>query len=270
MENGSGRSTADIIIPAHDQFSQTRALLEGIYRHSDVPFHIYVVDNASSDETVDLAKIYTRDITVVRNRENLGWCAAINQGIRLGDSTYVVFLKNDVEVDQGWLGNMVALLETHPRIGAVGPLGSDPREWQCADRVREKMVPQIPEFLTEDLHERNRILQYHFHRAGILVDGMLAFFCTALKRSAIEAVGDLDESSGNGCGSESYCRRLRKAGYVLGLSLDTYVARQAEASEEPPGKTGGHAPFRKAGAVRPKERQHRLTGRTCSPGLGRL
>jgi GT2 family glycosyltransferase len=213
-------AAADVIVPVCNQYSYTRNLLEGIYRHTDVPFHIYVVDNASTDETIDLHKIYTRDITIIRNRENRGWCGGINQGIQLGHNPYLIFMNSNVEVGQGWLGNMIAFLDTHPRIGAVGPLDSSPDGWQCVDRVREKIVPQIPNFLTEDLHERNRILKYHFHRAGILVEGMLAFFCVALKRRTVNDVGPLDEDFKGGDG---YCQRLRKSGYVLGLSLDTYV-----------------------------------------------
>jgi GT2 family glycosyltransferase len=188
-----------------------------------VPFHIYVIDNASIDETIDLHKIYTRDITIVRNRQDRGWCGGINQGIQLGQNPYLIFMNNDVEVSQGWLGNLIAFLDTHPRIGAVGPLDSSPNDWQCVDRVREKIVPQIPHFLTNDLHERNRILKYHFHRAGILIDGMLAFFCVALKRRTINAVGLLAEDFLRRDDAGDYCRRLRKSGYVLGLSLDTYV-----------------------------------------------
>src|SRR3990172_95288 len=80
---------ADIIIPVYNQFHYTRALLEGIYRYSDIPFHIYIINNASTDETVDLPKIYVRDITIVRNLENRGWCRGINQGIQLGKNPYV-------------------------------------------------------------------------------------------------------------------------------------------------------------------------------------
>ena len=187
-------TAADIIIPVYNQYPFTRNLIESIYRHTDAPFHIYVIDNASTDETADLHKIYTRDITIVRNRENRGWCAGVNQGINLGQNPFVVFMNNDVEVSQGWLGNLIAFLDTHPRIGAVGPLDSSPNDWQCVDRVRETCVPQIPRFLTEDLHERNRILKYHFNRAGILIEGMLAFFCVVLKRRTINTVGLLDES----------------------------------------------------------------------------
>jgi GT2 family glycosyltransferase len=122
---------------------------------------------------------------------------------------------------------MIAFLDTHPRIGAVGPLDSSTNDWQCVDRVREKMVPQIPRFLTEDLHERNRILKYHFHRTGILVEGMLAFFCCVTRRRTINAIGPLDEAFVGGGDDDDYCRRLRKAGYVLGLSLETYVVHHS-------------------------------------------
>jgi O-antigen biosynthesis protein len=227
MEGIMHHSASDIIIPVFNHYQHTRNLLESLYRHTDTPFHIYVIDNASTDETVDLHKIYTRQITVVRNRENRGWCGAINQGIQLGRNPYVVFMNNDVEVSNKWLGNMLAFLDSHPRIGAVGPLDSSPNDWQCVDRVREKMASQIPRFLTDDLHERNRILSYHFHRAGILVEGMLAFFCCVMRRRTISAIGPLDEAFVGGGDDDDYCRRLRKAGYVLGLSLDTYVTHHS-------------------------------------------
>ncbi len=236
-ESTSDRS-ADIIIPVYNRFHNTRALLEGIYRYSDVPFHIYVIDNASTDGTVDLRKIYTRDITVIRNTENRGWCAGINQGFELGDNPYVVFMSNETEVSQGWLGSLLSFLDTHPWIGAVSPITSNPRDRHFVDRVRENLVAQIPHFFTEDLHERCRILNYHFHRAGILVDGSLPLFCTALMRRTVTAVGPLDE---NHAGSEAddYCRRLREAGYVLGLSLDTYILHHS-ATAEGEADEGGH------------------------------
>jgi GT2 family glycosyltransferase len=230
MRAHSSDTAADVIIPVCNQYSFTRNLLEGIYRYTDVPFHIYIIDNASTDETTDLHKIYTRNITIVRNRENRGWSAGINQGIQLGQNPYLIFMNNDVEVSQGWIGNMISFLDTHPRIGAVGPLDSRPDDWQCVDRVRESIVPQIPRFLTDDLHERNRILKYHFQKAGILVEGELAFFCVALKRRTVDAVGLLDEGAVDGSDDEDYCRRLRKSGYVLGLSLDTYVLHHSNSS----------------------------------------
>jgi len=217
------KTSADIIIPVYNQYSFTRNLIESIYRYTDVPFHIYVLDNASTDETVDLHKIYTHNITVVHNQKNRGWCGGINQGVELGKNPNVVLMNNDVEVSKAWLGNLIAFLNTHPRIGAVGPLNSNSNDWQCVDRVRKTSVPQIPNFMTEDLHERNRILKYHFNKAGVMIDGMLAFFCVVMKRRTMKEIGPLDEAFVTGGDDDDYCRRLRKSGYVLGLSLDTYV-----------------------------------------------
>lgn len=219
----ASENAADIIIPVHNNYAYTRNLLEGIYRHTDVPFHLYVIDNASTDETVDLDKIYTRDITIIRNPRNRGWCGGTNQGIQMGGNPNLVFMHHAIEISKGWLGNMLAFLNTHPRIGAVGSLSSGLDDLQGVDKVRESVAPQIPNFLTEDLHERNRILKYHFHRAGILVEGMLEFFCVALKRRTVNAVGLLESHRIYNGGADDYCRRLRKAGYVLGLALDTYV-----------------------------------------------
>jgi O-antigen biosynthesis protein len=218
----SSYNSADIIIPVCNQYSHTRNLLEGIYRHTDFPFQIYIIDNDSTDETVDLHKIYTRNITILRNHLNRGWRGGINQGIQLGSNPNVVFISNNVEVSKGWLSNMIAFLDTHPRIGAVGPLTSGPNEWQNVDKVREKIASQIPQFRTDDLHERNRILKFHFRRSGILIEGMLSLSCVALKRRTVNSVGMLNETM-SGSSNDEYCRRLRKAGYVLGLALDTYV-----------------------------------------------
>ncbi|HSW40264.1 MAG TPA: glycosyltransferase family 2 protein [Acidobacteriota bacterium] len=225
----SSKNAADIIIPVHNRYAYTRNLIEGIYRYTDVPFHIYLIDNASTDETVDLPKIYTRNITILRNHENRGWRGGINQGIAAGNNPNIVFLNNTVEASRDWLGNMLAFLDTHPKIGAVGPLNSITGDAHCIDSVRENLVAQIPRFRTEDLHERNRILRYHFNRAGILIDGMLGLFCMALKRRTVEKIGFLEEK-GPEIGDNDYCRRLREAGYVLGLSLDTYVLHHSDSS----------------------------------------
>jgi GT2 family glycosyltransferase len=225
MKNGSTPGLADIVLPVRNEFSRTRALLEGIYRFSDWPFHIYLIDNGSTDETADLDKVYARDITVVHNREDRGWSSGIDQGIAMGNGPYLVIMSYEADVSQGWLGNLLAFLDSHPRIGAVGPLTSCSADWQGVDKVRESLVPEIPQFLTEDPHERSHILSYHFRRAGILVDGPLSFLCVALRRRVVEKVGPFHRSASHDNG-EDYWRRIRKARYVTGLALDTYVGRK--------------------------------------------
>ena len=232
MSEISPDGAADIIIPVCNQYAYTRNLLDEVYRYTDFPFHVYVIDNASTDETIDLHKIFTRNITIVRNHKSRGWGASANQGIELGSNPYLVFMHNTIGISRKWLEKMIAFLDTHPRIGAVGPLNSNPNDDQFIDRIRQKIAPQIPSFLTEDIHERNRILDYHFHGAGILIEGILNFSCLVIKRRIINEIGLLDESLVGGGDGEAYCRRLRKAGYVLGLSLNTYISRQSAAGSK--------------------------------------
>ena len=230
MQHGSDQGAADILIPVRNRFAETRRLLESIYRYTDHPFHIYIIDNASTDETVDLDKIYARSITVIRNRQNRGWCGAIRQGIQLACNPYLVFMNTDVELAQGWLGNMIAFLKTHPRIAAVAPLSSNSQDTLGVDRVRDQLVREIPRFFTEDIHDRNRILQYHFQHTGVLVEGILPFYCTVLSRRAVQRVGPPRDSNAGGDDAD-YCRRLRSAGYVLGLALGAYVVRHPTAPQ---------------------------------------
>ena len=226
-------TATDIVVSVHDGYQYTRGLIEGIYRHTDSPFHLYVIDNASTDETVDIDKIYTRDITIIHNRRNTGWSAGVNQGIAMGKNPNIVIINSGTEISKGWLGNMLAFMDTHPRIGAVGPLGSCPDDWQYIDNVREKAAPQIPIFRTDDIHERNIILQYHFKNAGILVEGPLSFFCVALKRRTIGQIGMLNEKLAFRDASSDYCRRLRKAGYVLGIALGVYAVGNSNGQDMP-------------------------------------
>jgi len=228
MSGGVNAAAADILIPVQNRHASARMLLEGIYRYADFPFHIYVIDNNSADSAMDLGKIYTRDISVIRNRSDAGWRGAINQGIRLSRNPYIVFMSSAVEVARGWLANLIAFLDTHSRIGAVGPLSSNPDDRQCLSRVRSELVPSLPDFLTDDLHERNRILSYHYHRTGVLIPGALNFACVALKRRAVNEVGPLAAGVAKGQDAEDYCRRMREAGYVLGLALDTYILRHSD------------------------------------------
>ena len=59
--------------------------------------HPLVVDNASSDQTLELVRDWP-GVTVLANRENRGFAAAANQGIRATDSELLLLLNPDVKI----------------------------------------------------------------------------------------------------------------------------------------------------------------------------
>ena len=66
----------------------------------------------------DLAAV---PVTVVTNAKNLGFPAAINQGLRLARGEYLVMLNNDVVVTDGWLDQLIALANARPGRGHGSP-----------------------------------------------------------------------------------------------------------------------------------------------------
>lgn len=82
-----------------------------------------LVDNASSDGSVEFAKEEMPSLTVIRNGENLGWTGGNNVGIRHALRTgaeYVAFVNTDMLFDSRWLECGVLAAERDEAIGIVG------------------------------------------------------------------------------------------------------------------------------------------------------
>jgi N-acetylglucosaminyl-diphospho-decaprenol L-rhamnosyltransferase len=97
--------------------------LDSIPGAADLLEAVVVVDNASEDGSADLAACQTIDLKILRNGTNLGFAAACNQGARLLESDYLLFLNPDTRVSRESLIGTVAALESPlgNRIGIVGP-----------------------------------------------------------------------------------------------------------------------------------------------------
>jgi len=82
-----------------------------------------LIDNASTDGSVEFSQAHYPEITIIANRSNLGWAAGNNVGIRHAldrDAHYIVLQNNDTQVHPGWLAAAVQVCEANPRIGIVG------------------------------------------------------------------------------------------------------------------------------------------------------
>ena len=117
--------TASIIIPVYNQWEYTQNCLKALHAVSDVQgdFEVIVVDNASTDNTQTLlteaAKKYP-NLRFMRNKKNLGFAKACNQGAEQSRGYYVVFLNNDTLPQPGWLDAMIQTAEKDPSVGMVG------------------------------------------------------------------------------------------------------------------------------------------------------
>ncbi len=80
---------------------------------------ILVVDNASTDGSLAYMKEHFPEARYIEMKENVGFAAAVNAGIRAAARPYVILLNNDTEVEQGFTAALVEALEKDPRIFSV-------------------------------------------------------------------------------------------------------------------------------------------------------
>ena len=81
---------------------------------------IWVVDNASSDGSVDYLQSIFPDVHFISNKENVGFSRANNQAIRESQGEYVLILNPDTIVAEDTLKGCVDFLDSHPKVGATG------------------------------------------------------------------------------------------------------------------------------------------------------
>ncbi|MCW3036887.1 MAG: glycosyl transferase family 2 [Actinobacteria bacterium] len=82
---------------------------------------VIVVDNGSTDASLEVLASSFPAVRVVANPDNRGFAAASNQGLRLATSPYVLFLNNDTLPDPKALEELTAFLAGNPDTGVVGP-----------------------------------------------------------------------------------------------------------------------------------------------------
>ena len=85
------------------------------------PLQFVVIDNASTDGSVEFLERHYPQIQLVINPGNEGFAGGYNKGLREVNADYYVLLNSDVEVERGWLEPMVGLLERDSRIAACQP-----------------------------------------------------------------------------------------------------------------------------------------------------
>ena len=81
---------------------------------------VIVVDNGSSDGSVEMVKKEFPGVTLIANSQNRGFAAANNQGLKRARGRYMLLLNSDTEVPPGAIGEVTRFMDEHPDIGVTG------------------------------------------------------------------------------------------------------------------------------------------------------
>lgn len=99
-----------IIVVNYNAEPYLRSCLESILRQSYPRFEVWVVDNASSDGSLNLVRDQFPQVKLIQNKENVGFAAAVNQAVACAHGEFIALLNPDAVVSDDWLRNMVAAL----------------------------------------------------------------------------------------------------------------------------------------------------------------
>lgn len=94
--------------------------LTSVVQHSPEA-DIYIIDNASEDDSVTFVENNFPSVRVIQNSKNEGFAAGYNSGLKNIDAEIYCLLNSDVEVTQNWIPPMIALFDSDQSIAAAQP-----------------------------------------------------------------------------------------------------------------------------------------------------
>jgi GT2 family glycosyltransferase len=161
---------------------------------------VILVDNASTDGTLDWCRSEFPDVELIANTENVGFGRAINRAAREAKSEYLLILNPDTEFNEQTLAELVRFMDSRPQAGAVGPriIGEDGRFDYSARRGFPRPLAAFAYVARLDrLFPRSPVLAA-YQLPGIspeceLLADSLSGCCMLVRRSAFEQVGGFDE-----------------------------------------------------------------------------
>jgi len=199
-----------------------RDCINSVYENtSNSSFEIIVVDNASSDGSVDMLKLEFGDVKIIANAENRGFAAANNQGMLASKGRYILLLNSDTIVLDNSIDKAVAFADAHKGSAVVGSGVLNP---DMTVQPTCFMFPSILNMLLSvsylyKLFPRSRFFGRErmtwWNRDDVREVDVVTGCFMLVRREAIEEVGMMDERFFMYGEETDWCYRFKQAGWKV-------------------------------------------------------
>ena len=177
---------------------------------------IYVADNASVDDSMEYLRANFPQVNIIQNSRNAGYAGGYNLALKSVEEDIHILLNSDVEVTENWLKPIIRVFENEPETAAVQPKILD---YQKKDHFEYAGAAggyidkfgypfcrgRIFQQLEEDHGQYNND-EYIFWASGA---------CLAVRKSAYNEIGGLDEDFFAHQEEIDLCWRLQNRGYKI-------------------------------------------------------
>jgi GT2 family glycosyltransferase len=182
-----------------------------------LPLEIWVIDNASTDETPLMLREKFPQVHLVENRENVGFARANNQAIQRCEGKYILLLNPDTLVRSGALQALIDFLDTHPEAGAVGARMLNP---DGSLQISSHPLPTLSRELWRLFH-LDVLVPYALYPITKWATNQpqdvdaVGGACLLVRKDVLEQVGFLDESYFIYSEEIDLCYRIQRAGWRI-------------------------------------------------------
>ena len=226
-----------IVIVSWNVRDLLRRCLASIFAARLPGLEVIVVDNASGDGSAEMARGEFPAVRLIANARNAGFPAGNNQGFAAARGRFLMTLNPDTEVIGNALAEMIAYLDAHADVGALGPQLLNPYGSPQSSRRR------FPTFTTalfestwlQGFAPRRVLRRYYVDDVSpdlIQAVDWLTGACIAVRREVLEALGGFDESFFMYSEELDWCRRIKSAGwkvvYLPAAKVIHYAGKSSE------------------------------------------
>jgi hypothetical protein len=193
-----------LVITNYNGKKNTLEFLKSLKKTDYPNYEIIVVDNASTDGSVQMVREHFPYVRIVESRKNVGVSEANNIGIKNAKGDYIVLLDNDVLVIRpDWLRELVGAIQSDDIIGQVSPV--------------------LMQYYNHEKIERNA-------PHGNDIEDIEYAGVSIVRRDVIDAVGEFDKKMFFCFQDKDYSYRIRKAGYRVVLTPKSMMAHKGSAT----------------------------------------
>lgn len=203
-----------IVVLNWNNSPDTVECLQSLERLDRSACRIVLVDNGSTNDSVQVIRRGFPGVIVLETHQNLGYAGGNNVGVRYAlaqDADYICILNNDVTVTPNFLAPMLNDLEEHADLGIATPLIADMAEpakvWALGSAVdwRSGVVRRL---------HAGEAVELLLHRGSIEVD-VASGAAMLVKREVFTRVGLMDEAFYLYYEEIDWCLRARQAGFRI-------------------------------------------------------
>lgn len=181
-----------IIIVSYNVRSYLEQCLQSVQKALEgIEGEVWVVDNNSQDDSVDVLRSNYPWVRLIANTENMGFARANNLAIRQSQSDYVLLLNPDTVVEEPTLRGVLDFMDAHPEAGGAGVMMHNADGTLAPESRRGLPTPWVAGLKMLGFTRRYYMSDLPWDQPG-RIDVISGAFCM-LRRKALDQVGLLDE-----------------------------------------------------------------------------